>query len=153
MRCHGGLSRTGLDGWWADRALGQILHCLVPTPPIWHQEAQETARGKQPQAVTCEIRSHKKKTSCHWETMLMLIGTAFLGSCKINILGRMLPQALTFTKRQGWRYEIAAGDCQVWRITAGLASWTANWKIQRCVAPPQRPGLLNEIYYFCKIWK
>lgn len=25
--------------------------------------------------------------------MLMLIGTAFLGSCKINILGRMLLQA------------------------------------------------------------
>lgn len=92
-RCHGGASRTDLDGRRADRAPGQLLHCLAPIPPTWHQEPQETARGKQPQAVTCEIRSHRKKTSCHRENMLTLIGAAFLGSCKINISGRMLLQA------------------------------------------------------------
>ena len=36
---------------------------------------------------------------------------------------------------------------------SGISFLCYKLKIQRCVAPLWRSKLLNEIYYFCKIWK
>lgn len=53
----------GQAGLTADNTLCRHVW-LVGLPP-GAQWIEETVRGKQPHAVTCEIRSNRMKTFCH----------------------------------------------------------------------------------------